>query len=97
MRLNAEIVAGLHEEGRVAPSLTTIAGRTAIRAAIVNHSTAEDVDALVRSALAQAGPPRAVWPRRSCATPLESVNHTAARHGWTEQPGADAMDGRLPA
>jgi aromatic-L-amino-acid decarboxylase len=52
-RLNAEIVADLHEAGRVAPSLTTVAGRTAIRAAIVNHRTAaEDVDALVRSVLA---------------------------------------------
>ena len=52
-RLNAEIVADLHEAGRVAPSLTTIGGRTAIRAAIVNHRTAvEDVDALVASVLA---------------------------------------------
>jgi aromatic-L-amino-acid/L-tryptophan decarboxylase len=52
-RLNAEIVADLHGQGRVAPSLTTIGGRTAIRAAIVNHRTAaEDVDALVESVLA---------------------------------------------
>jgi glutamate/tyrosine decarboxylase-like PLP-dependent enzyme len=52
-RLNAEIVADLHDAGRVAPSLTTIGGRTAIRAAIVNHRTAvEDVEALVRSVLA---------------------------------------------
>jgi aromatic-L-amino-acid decarboxylase len=51
--LNAEIVASLHEAGRVAPSLTTIGGRSAIRAAIVNHrTTAEDVDALVTSVLA---------------------------------------------
>ena len=51
-RLNAEIVADLHEAGRVAPSLTTIGGRTAIRAAIVNHRTAaEDLDALVHSVL----------------------------------------------
>jgi glutamate/tyrosine decarboxylase-like PLP-dependent enzyme len=51
-RLNAEIVTGLHEAGRVAPSLTTIGGRTAIRAAIVNHRTAtEDVDALVEAVL----------------------------------------------
>jgi glutamate/tyrosine decarboxylase-like PLP-dependent enzyme len=50
--LNAEIVADLHEAGRVAPSLTTVNGRTAIRAAIVNHRTApEDIDALVRSVL----------------------------------------------
>jgi len=51
--INAEIVADLHEAGRVAPSLTTIDGRTAIRAAIVNHrTTVEDVDVLVRSVLA---------------------------------------------
>jgi aromatic-L-amino-acid decarboxylase len=51
-RLNAEIVANLHESGRVAPSLTTIGGRIAIRAAIVNHRTAaEDVDALLDAVL----------------------------------------------
>jgi len=51
-RLNADIVARLHEAGRVAPSLTTLGGRTAIRAAIVNHRTAPaDVDALVNSVL----------------------------------------------
>jgi glutamate/tyrosine decarboxylase-like PLP-dependent enzyme len=51
-RLNVEIVEDLHEAGRVAPSLTTINGRTAIRAAIVNHRTAaEDVEALVTSVL----------------------------------------------
>ena len=52
-RVNAEIVADLHEAGRVAPSVTTIGGRTAIRAAIVNHRTGpEDIEALVRSVLA---------------------------------------------
>jgi aromatic-L-amino-acid decarboxylase len=52
-RMNAAIVADLHEAGRVAPSLTTVGGRTAIRAAIVNHRTGpEDVDALVASVLA---------------------------------------------
>ncbi|HYZ64804.1 MAG TPA: pyridoxal-dependent decarboxylase [Acetobacteraceae bacterium] len=50
--LNAEIVADLHEAGRVAPSLTKLDGRTAIRAAIVNHRTTEaDVDLLVDSVL----------------------------------------------
>jgi aromatic-L-amino-acid decarboxylase len=52
-RLNADIVTRLHEAGRVAPSLTIVGGRTAIRAAIVNHRTAPaDVDALVHSVLA---------------------------------------------
>jgi len=36
---NAAIAADLQEAGRVAPSTTTVAGRTAIRAAIVNHRT----------------------------------------------------------
>ena len=52
-RLNSEIVADLHEEGRVAPSLTRIGGRVAIRAAIVNHRTdASDIEALVASVVA---------------------------------------------
>jgi len=52
-RLNAEIVTDLHEAGEVAPSLTKIGGRSAIRAAIVNHRTTErEVDLLVESVLA---------------------------------------------
>jgi aromatic-L-amino-acid decarboxylase len=52
--LNAAIVADLQEAGRVAPSTTTIDGRTAIRAAIVNHRTGiEDIDALVDAVLAR--------------------------------------------
>jgi glutamate/tyrosine decarboxylase-like PLP-dependent enzyme len=50
---NAAIVADLHEAGRVAPSTTTLAGRTAIRAAIVNHRTGPaDVEALIDGVLA---------------------------------------------
>jgi aromatic-L-amino-acid decarboxylase len=60
--LNAEIVADLQEAGRVAPSLTRLDGRTAIRAAIVNHRTElRDIEGLVASVLA-AG--RAVSQRR---------------------------------
>ena len=45
---NAETVMALHEAGRVAPSLTEINGRKAIRAAFVNHRTDErDVAALI--------------------------------------------------
>lgn len=45
---NAAIVADLHEAGLAAPSATTIGGRLAIRAAIVNHRTTEaDADGLV--------------------------------------------------
>jgi glutamate/tyrosine decarboxylase-like PLP-dependent enzyme len=51
-RINAEIVADLHERGRVAPSTTTMDGKLSIRAAFVNHRTQLcDVDALVDSVL----------------------------------------------
>jgi glutamate/tyrosine decarboxylase-like PLP-dependent enzyme len=49
---NAAIVADLHDEGRVAPSSTTLGGRSAIRAAIVNHRTdLSDIEALVDGVL----------------------------------------------
>ncbi len=52
-RLNAAIVEDLHLEGRVAPSLTTIDGQTAIRAAIVNHRTGRpDIVALITGVIA---------------------------------------------
>jgi aromatic-L-amino-acid/L-tryptophan decarboxylase len=52
-RINADIVADLHESGIAAPSTTTVNGRLAIRAAIVNHRTeARDIDALVEATLA---------------------------------------------
>jgi len=52
---NAAAVAALQCAGRVAPSLTTIDGRTAIRAAFVNHRTSEaDIDALLDGLLALA-------------------------------------------
>jgi aromatic-L-amino-acid decarboxylase len=52
-RLNASVVADLHESGIVAPSTTTIDGRLAIRAAIVNHRTGEhDIDALIKATVA---------------------------------------------
>jgi len=50
---SAAIAADLQEAGRVAPSTTTLGGRTAIRAAIVNHRTGlEDIEALVEGVLA---------------------------------------------
>ena len=46
--LNQEIVIRLQESGIVAPSTTRIAGRLAIRAALVNHRTSRaEIDALV--------------------------------------------------
>ncbi|MDB5443974.1 MAG: pyridoxal-dependent decarboxylase [Phenylobacterium sp.] len=51
--LNAEIVADLQIAGQVAPSLTRLDGKTAIRAAIVNHRTERrDIETLVASVLA---------------------------------------------
>jgi glutamate/tyrosine decarboxylase-like PLP-dependent enzyme len=51
-RVNREIVLALYDEGRVAPSATTLDGRYAIRAALVNHRTVEaDVEALVAAVL----------------------------------------------
>jgi glutamate/tyrosine decarboxylase-like PLP-dependent enzyme len=51
-RVNRDIVLALYDEGRVAPSATTLDGRYAIRAAIVNHRTGRaDVDALVDAVL----------------------------------------------
>lgn len=52
-RVNGEIVADLQETGVAAPSTTTVNGRLAIRAAIVNHRTRQqDVDTLLEQVLA---------------------------------------------
>ena len=51
-RINAEIVIALQESGIAAPSTTTLDGKLAIRAAIVNHrTTAVDLDALLEAML----------------------------------------------
>jgi glutamate/tyrosine decarboxylase-like PLP-dependent enzyme len=53
-QVNASIVVALQESGIAAPSVTTLSGQTAIRAAIVNHrTTQEDIDALLRETIAQ--------------------------------------------
>jgi aromatic-L-amino-acid/L-tryptophan decarboxylase len=50
--LNAAIVADIQESGVAVPSTTRLAGRLAIRAAIVNHRTREhDIDRLVDAVL----------------------------------------------
>lgn len=50
--VNEEIIISLQESGIAAPSSTRINGRTAIRAAIVNHRTqACDIDALIAATL----------------------------------------------
>jgi glutamate/tyrosine decarboxylase-like PLP-dependent enzyme len=51
-RVNSEIVADVQESGIAAPSTTTLDGKLAIRAAIVNHRTdTSDLDALVAAVL----------------------------------------------
>lgn len=51
-KVNAEIVADVQEAGLAAPSMTTIDGKRAIRAAIFNHRTQNsDVDKLVEAVL----------------------------------------------
>jgi aromatic-L-amino-acid decarboxylase len=51
--VNQNIVADLQESGIAAPSTTTIDGRLAIRAAIVNHRTnRSDIDALIKATIA---------------------------------------------
>lgn len=50
--INREIVADVQESGIAAPSSTILDGKFAIRAAIVNHRTAEtDIDALVSAVI----------------------------------------------
>jgi glutamate/tyrosine decarboxylase-like PLP-dependent enzyme len=60
-RVNSTIVADLQESGIAAPSLTTIEGQLAIRAALFNHRTRPaDLDALLEAVLrfgARAGRP----------------------------------------
>lgn len=51
-RLNAQIIADLHESGIAAPSTTIVGNRLAIRAAIFNHRTEpRDIDALIAAVL----------------------------------------------
>jgi aromatic-L-amino-acid/L-tryptophan decarboxylase len=51
-RVNREIVSDIQESGVAAPSTTTLDGKLAIRAAIVNHRTdTRDLDALVDAVL----------------------------------------------
>ena len=51
-RINSTIVADIQESGIAAPSTTTLDGKLAIRAAIVNHRTdTRDLDALVAAVL----------------------------------------------
>ena len=54
-RVNAEIVADLHESGIAAPSTTTLGERLAIRAAIVNHRTGESDLVDLREAVIRLG------------------------------------------
>ncbi len=51
--LNAAVIVALQESGIAAPSATTLGGKLAIRAAIVNHRTNKgDIDALIDATIA---------------------------------------------
>src|ERR1039458_1129458 len=93
-RINPRIVIELQESGVVAPSTTTIGGRTAIRVAIVNHRTGSgEIDMLVEKTVAlgraiersavQSGArgrqPGADWPpRRARESALADLNRRIA-------------------
>ena len=80
--LNREIVADLQEGGIAAPSTTTVDGKLAIRAAIVNHRTrTQDADALVDAVLFARAARRECWPRHPThASPgPRLIRHLGAR------------------
>jgi glutamate/tyrosine decarboxylase-like PLP-dependent enzyme/Tfp pilus assembly protein PilF len=79
--VNEEIVIALQESGIVAPSTTTIDGKVAIRAAIVNHRTGRaEIDALVDSTLfVGRALQNTVTPPPMEATRKESPEHAALK------------------
>jgi aromatic-L-amino-acid/L-tryptophan decarboxylase len=90
--LNSSIVVELQESGLVAPSTTTIDGRLAIRAAIVNHRTGiREIDLLVEKTVALG---RALETRAP-----DSAPHQACAAEWPPQRARAAalrdLDGRI--
>jgi len=76
-RVNAQIVVELQESGAVAPSTTTLGGRLAIRAALVNHRTGtKEIDLLVEKTVA-------------LGRAIETSAARAAPNRAPRQPGAD--------
>ena len=91
-RLNPRIVIELQESGVVAPSTTTIDGRLAIRAAIVNHRTGRrEIDMLVEKTVALG--------RAMQASAQASVPHEARGADWPPQRARETalrdLDGRI--
>ncbi len=90
--VNAEIVFALQESGLCAPSSTTIGGRFAIRAAIVNHRTERaDVDLLIESTLRFG---RCLAPPPSVAGPVLASTETLLLQGGDERLAIDPASGR---
>jgi glutamate/tyrosine decarboxylase-like PLP-dependent enzyme/glutathione synthase/RimK-type ligase-like ATP-grasp enzyme len=80
-RINARIVIELQESGVVAPSTTTLDGRLAIRAALVNHRTGtREIDLLVEKTLALG---------RAMEASAASAASAARSRAPQPQPGAD--------
>jgi aromatic-L-amino-acid decarboxylase len=76
-RINAQIVVDLQECGSVAPSTTTINGRLAIRAAIVNHRTSRiEIDTLLDETLALGRAQQSAFSRDTAEQNLEVQPHT---------------------
>lgn len=79
-RVNARIVADLHEAGEVAPSTTVIDGRLAIRAAIVNHRTSRaEIDTLIEKVVAAGRAMQGSALRSRQAEPAEAEYWTPRR------------------
>ena len=86
-RINPRIVIELQESGVAAPSTTTLDGRLAIRAAIVNHRTGErEIDRLVektvelgRAMEARAAASRAPAPQSAAPWPAQRAREEALR------------------
>jgi aromatic-L-amino-acid decarboxylase len=78
-RVNQQIVIELQESGIVAPSTTSIGGRLAIRAAIVNHRTGRaEIDALVDSTLSLGRAARNSAPESAAAQRTQEPDAHAA-------------------
>lgn len=71
--LNKELLIRMHESGIATPSITTVNGRSCLRAAIANHRTRqEDLDALVSETVCM-GSELAAWVKTSDITNLQAA------------------------
>jgi glutamate/tyrosine decarboxylase-like PLP-dependent enzyme len=84
---NRRIVIDLQEQGQVAPSITTLNGRVAIRAALFNHRTGRnEIDTLVEQTLilGRALESASLWPQSGPGAP--SIALLSYAMGGSEEP-----------